>query len=226
MKNAVVILAVGLVALGAFYFYHQQTAREQLTAVRAQVVATSNLVVEAQKEVGAVKEQLVQQAGKTSALEKQVVTLGTEKARTEQQLQQARQEAAELQKKVAAEQDQITTMETEKQRLTGQLTTVNGRLATVQKELAELQETHRGTVKDIEALRDEKEALEMAKASLERRMNDLGALRDQIRYVKQQMWEQKVAEWKKAYAVLTAAGNKGFLFQQGQWRSVGKPAQP
>jgi hypothetical protein len=71
-------------------------------------------------------------------------------------------------------------------------------------------------------LRERETSLEMEKASLERQLNDLDALKAQIRVVKRRLWEQHVAEWKRQDAINAAKGNKGVMFKNGAW-SGAKP---
>jgi hypothetical protein len=66
----------------------------------------------------------------------------------------------------------------------------------------------------------------LERASLERQLNDLDALKSQIRVVKRRLWEKRIAEWKRQDEEAAARGNNGMLMKNGQWQTSPAPVKP
>ena len=76
---------------------------------------------------------------------------------------------------------------------------------------------------ELAQMRERQRALEQERASLERQLNDLDTLRSQVRKVKTELWQEKIAAWRQRDADKGAGGNRGVLMQGGQWQTVGTP---
>jgi chromosome segregation ATPase len=226
MKNVMLVLVIILLGIGVFYLFHRSPTSARPRAATGPATTVSDQPGTVPPDSDAIGGQLAQAIVRADQLARRVENLTGEKTRVEQQLTQTRQEASELRQNLAAEKNRQATSDAEKELLAREMTSLNQRLETAQRRLAELQQTHRGTVEQLDSLRDEKNRLEMSQASLERRLNDLDALREQVRLVKRQAWDRKVAEWKKADAAASRAGNKGVLLQNGEWRTVHSTGQP
>src|SRR5437773_174094 len=87
----------------------------------------------------------------------------------------------------------------------------------------ETRNAHTATEIELKGLHEREAALELEKASLERQLNDLDSLKAQIRIVKRRLWEEHIAEWKRQDQEAGVGGNKGMIFQKGQWLTTGKP---
>ncbi len=229
MKNVIIIiLAVALLLLGMLYIEglrsnrsvreHHVTVSNDLVRTTTQLVAITNQLTVTQTEVAAVKLQL---AARTTELEQRT----TEKVKTEEQLTQSRQQADAVRKDLLAAQQQIAEqakkigmLEVDRGHLVQQLGATSNQLAVVSSKFSDLERAHADALALIEKLRQRVMRLEMEKASLERRLNDLETLREQVRVVKQRLWEVKLAELKRQNEEGLAKGNRGFIMQEGQWK--------
>jgi chromosome segregation ATPase len=232
MKIAVIILAIVLVVVGLIALNSHHQAQEQLARAHEQIVAQSNEVAvaqgqteTAQAEAAGVKTQLQSQAVHVTTLEKSVQTLTAEKTAAQQEAQQFKTRADTLQSNLVAEGAKLASAETEKTRLLGQLGGVSNQLVVVGKQLGDLEKSHAATAAELQALRDQQEALEMEKKSLVRQLNDLDALKAQIRLVRQERWKERIADWKRSDEAGSASGNHGLLFKLGQWQTASPAAQ-
>ncbi len=212
MRAAVVILSIAVVILGALYIHNVSHPQLRTLVVTNQVVAP----VAPQGDVGDIKTQLEKQTARVTELEQQVGTLEIERKKIEDQLNQS-------QRSVQEGQSRIADLEAARQNLANQLTTVSSQLAAVQDQLSALKRTNAANEEQIRALNQQKAALEQEKTSLEARLNNLDSLRAEVRRVKHELWEQRVAEWKRQDAALAAKGNHGFLMQNGTWRVLARP---
>jgi len=247
MKNVIIIILA--VAVAVLAMLHMQGLRSSkvarpdgTTVSRGQGQSATSSVkgsdqLSAQAEVAVVKSQL---AARTTELEQRTV----EKAKTEEQLvqaqaqsrqqaesfrkeleaaQQAAQQAAEQQ--IAEQARKIKTLETERGQLKQSLTAASNQLGIVKKKLSDLEKAHAETLAMVEKLRQQVMRLEMENASLQRRLNDLEALREQVRIVKQRLWDAKLAELKRQNEEGLAKGNRGFIMQDGRW-TITAPQSP
>jgi chromosome segregation ATPase len=214
MKVVVILLAVGLLILGVLYFNESQNAK----ATHEQLVATSNQAVTTQLELASVKTQIIKRVAELES------TMTTEKAKADEQIGRLQERVKVVEQDLQDEKSKLVAVEDDRTKVVQQLNTVSNQLLNVRQHYADLARTHTGTEIELSALREREETLEMEKASLERQLNDLDALKAQIRLVKRQLWEKRVAEWKRQDQEASAAGNKGMIFQRGQWQTTGKPS--
>ena len=108
-------------------------------------------------------------------------------------------------------------MEKQNEKLTADIKTVNQQLAGVNQKLADLEKTHATTVGHLTAMREDYVALTKEKVSLESRLHDLTALKEQLQLVKQEIYQRKVDERKRLDRAEAALGNGGFLMKSGTW---------
>ncbi len=236
MKNLViVVLAVALALLGVL---HLQALRSSKTAAEKEAVASketaqtvmkyvtiTNELTVAQTETAAVKSQLV---ARTSELEQRTA----EKTKADEQLVQVQTQLRQqtetfrkdmeiaqqvAQRQITEQASKIKALETERGQLKQSLATTSNQLGVVKKKFSDLQREHTETLALVEKLRQQIMRLEMENASLQRRLNDLTALREQVRIVKQRMWDDKLAEVKHQNEEGLAKGNRGFILREGRW---------
>lgn len=239
MKNlSIVVLAIALAVLAVLHLrstrsataLHQQqvTASNELVQTLTRLVTVTNELSLAQTEMTAVKSQL---AVRTAELEQRTA----EKSKAEEQLAQSRQEVAALrteletikrtaQEQLAGKTAQIESLQRERQELNQSLQATSQQLGEVRKKFSELEKTHAETLALVDKLRQQVMRLEMENASLQRRLNDLEALREQLRIVKQRLWDMKLAEMKRQNEEGLAKGNRGFIMQGGRWTITAPPS--
>ena len=225
MKTAVVILAVVPVVLGALFLKQQQTGQYRLAATQEQLQVASNQLV-------ATTGELVVLRAETRA-QSQVITQWTEKVRLldkdrgqlASQLQQVQEQSQALthnlqvaEKAGEADKQRLADLQAEQAKLLTRGTALSSELASVKQQLARLEESNSAALADLKVLRQQKTALEMEKQSLEARLHDLDSLRAQIRLIKQEVWQARLAAYKRANAEGLAKGNRGELLHDGQWR--------
>jgi chromosome segregation ATPase len=216
MRIAVVILAIAVAVLGVLYFQSARRTQEPPIVVSPQVMAPET-------DVGDIKTQLQAQTARVTELEQKVGMLEIEKKKVEDQLGPMQHQVETLKKDFEAvqrsmqeEETKLTNLEADRKKLVTQLGAVSNELVSVQDQLAALGRTNAANEAQIKALRQQQVVLEQEKASLEHRLNDLDALRAQIRVVKGELREKKVEEWKRGDEELAARGNRGFLLKNGR----------
>jgi len=214
MKVLAILLAVGVLILGMLYFHESQNIK----TVREQLVTTSNQVVAAREETTTVKKEMT---GRVTELQS---TIGTEKAKADQQIGQLQERIKTVEQDLQDEKTKLASVEDQRGKVVEQLTTVSNQLFTVRQHYADLARTHTATEMELKAVSEREAALEMEKASLERQLNDLDALKTQIRLVKHRLWDERIAAWKRQDQEAAVGGNKGMIFQNGQWQTGRKPA--
>ena len=214
MKIVVAVLIVALAVLGAMYYQQGQDLRKQLDAAREQART-------AEAEVATVK---TQTAGRVAELEQSVTAIDAEKASSTTRVGELQQRLAAVERDLQDEKSKMTDLETQKAQVQTQLSTVSNQLQSVRQQLTSLEQTHQATEAELGALREREAALVLERASLERQLNDLDALKSQIRLVKRHLREQKIAEWKRQDELAAANGNNGLLLKNGQWLTTGKPS--
>jgi chromosome segregation ATPase len=188
----------------------RETERK-LEATQQELTITSNDLAAAHAETAQVRTQMQQKVGE---LEQNISKLTEENAQTEKQALSLKSELEntqrESQEKIAQQETKIGGLEQDKQALAKQI-------VEIRQDLADLEKTHATTVAHLQAMREEFVRLTDAKATLEAKLNNLKALKEQIRMVKQDMHEKKVAEWKRIDRAESALGNHGYLLKNGSW---------
>ena len=231
MKITIILLAIAGLVLAGLLIHTQQTAQTELAAAHAQLATTSNDLVVARTEVATVSTQLTNETARSASLEQKVQETQTANAQAEQKLQQSTQQLQALQKQldsakhaIMESEGKMSELDNRRQQLAVQLGAVSNQLVTVTQDLATARQTNTADDAQIKQLRQQQAALEMEKASLEWRLQDLDSLRGQIRLVKRELWDKKIAEWKQRDADAAAKGNHGLLLKNGVWTSAPKPA--
>ena len=217
MKVAVILLAVALLITGVLYYRQGDHARN----VSEQLAAASNQVVAAQTELLSVKTQMTD---RVKEMESALNAAKTEKVDAETRVGQLQERVRIVEQDLQDEKNKLTSVEDQRTQVVTQLTSVSNELTNVRGQLGDLQRTHAATEAELRVLRERETTLEMEKASLERQLNDLDALKAQIRIVKRQLWEKHIEEWKRQDQEAGLNGNKGLLFKNGQWQTGVKPA--
>jgi chromosome segregation ATPase len=204
---------------------HATQLTESLTAVTNELVLVTQQANEAKSVAQAKTEEATQ-------LHATVTRLETEKSSVESQLKLANERAAELSRnletartEIQQKESTVDSLEKTKANLDAQLAELNKQLAAVQKSLANLESEHTTTIGHLKAMREDYVKLTREKEDLEAKMNDLDALRAQVREVKRAMHEAKVAEQRRLDRIETTMGNSGFLMKQGAWQTDRQPGK-
>jgi chromosome segregation ATPase len=208
MKTLYAIVAgVAVVVLGILFFNANRETRHRLTLTQQQLTTASNDLASARNEIAAVRTEMHSQVDR---LQQSVTELTADKA-------QAKEQIETLSDALAGTRAELENLTRDKQRLTAEIAAVSDQLALVERNLAELEKTHATTVNHLTAMREEYVVLTKQKAALEAKLSDLKALKAQIREVKREMHERKVAELKRLDRAEMAMGNRGFLMKDGEW---------
>ena len=221
MKIALVILAIGLIVLGVLFVNYKQTATQQLTEANQKIDATteqlktvSNDVLVARVETVNVKTQM---EAKVEQLQQQVTTINSEKEKIQAQAQELTTKLDATKHDLEQEQAKVDGLEKQNQKLTAEIQSVNQQLAGVNQKLANLEKTHATTVGHLTAMREDYVALTKEKVSLESKLHDLTALKEQLQIVKEEIYQRKVDERKRLDRAEAAMGNAGFVMKNGNW---------
>ena len=201
-----------VLALGVLLWSNRETARKQLDTAQAQITTVSNEVKQVRSEM----------QERVAELQQTVTTLTEEKTAIRQQVDTLTNQLNEAQEKLQQSQQKVSSLESETQRLTGEIRAVTNQLTGVEQKLSALQETHATTVEHMQAMREDFTVLSKEKKDLDEKFHDLGALRTQVRNVKQDLHAQRIAERRRRDRADSAAGNAGFLLKAGQWTAVAK----
>ncbi|MEI8062863.1 MAG: hypothetical protein WCH84_02225 [Verrucomicrobiota bacterium] len=218
MKIVVIVLAVALVVFGVLYFQSDQARIAQakvLWSTQEQLTETSNQVVSVEVEMATIKKQMT---AHVEELESSLTTLGNDKNKIEARAKELQGRIEIVEKELTDEKAKVKAVEDERTQVTGKLTAVSNQLVTVRSQLSDLQKRHAGTEAELSGLRAKEGALESERDSLERRLNDLDELHEQIRVVKRRQREEHIAEWKKRDTSAGITGNRGVLMKDGQWQ--------
>ncbi len=229
MKIAVIILAIVAVVVGVMFFNARQTAdqrQQQLDSTVAQLTTVSNELTVARTETTVALGKVEEGTKHIAGLEQSVQSATAQKAEAEKQAQALKEQLTATQHNLEEEKARLAVVEGERNKLQEKLGTVTTQLTEVEKKLAGLEQTHKGTEAELEALRQQKVALEQERDSLNRKLNDLEVLKAQIRTLRKEQWEQKIAEWRRRDEEAAAGGNQGVLLSDGEWKTAPFAAQP
>ena len=196
----------------------RETERK-LEATQQELTVTSNDLTAARAETAQVKTQMQAKVGE---LEQNISKLTEEKAQTETQVSSLKSELENTQResreKIAQQEAKIGGLEQDKQDLAKQI-------AGVKQDLADLEKTHATTVAHLQAMRQEYVKLTDEKTTLEAKLNDLKALKEQINVVKREIHAKKVEERKRLDRAEFAMGNHGYLLKNGSWVIAHEPGK-
>lgn len=210
MKLALGILVAVVLALGILWWSSKETARKQMSEAREQLTTVSNEVTQVRSEMQT----------RAAELQQTVTTLTAEKSAIEQQVGSLTNQLSEAQAKLEQEHQKVGSLESETERLTGEIQAVTNQLTGVEQKLTTLQETHATTVEHMQAMREDFTVLSREKKNLDEKFHDLGALKTQIRNVKQDVHAQRIAERRRSDRAESVEGNAGYLMKAGQWMAV------
>lgn len=205
MKALAAVLALVVAVLAVLFFSARQAAQKQIADARADAAARSNEVVAAQTQIAQLQQSATEERARTEQL---LGTLTNQLAAAQTEAQEKQTRIDELEKKGGA-------LESEIDVVTRQLMDVDGKLA-------DLEQVHEGTVENLKAMREDYVRLTKEKATLEAKLHNLKALKEQIRVVKEELHAQRVAESQRIERAQTALGNGGFVMKGGTWVSVPK----
>jgi chromosome segregation ATPase len=211
MKRNQMALAAGVLGVALLLVGCGRETEKKLEATQQELTIATNDLAAAHAETALVKTQMEQRVGE---LQQNISRLTEEKAETEKQVSSLKSELEDTrrvsQEKMAQQEAKIDGLEQDKEALTKQI-------AGVRQDLADLERTHATTVAHLQAMREEYVKLTDANATLEAKLNNLKALKEQIRVVKQEMHEKRVEERKRLDRAEFAMGNHGYLLRDGSW---------
>lgn len=184
-----VVLVAACLGLGAWLY---QTRKQAAEAKQAHAVKADQLSAELVRAEMKLQEQLKVNASLETNLAQRVSELGlvsnklafvaTELSRTEGEAKAAMDKARQ---EIAAREKQIEGLEGEKDDLTRRMQDLTGRIGTLQSQITETERRLASSEGDREGLRRELRRLLAEKAALEQRFNDLAAVRDQLRALRE-----------------------------------------
>lgn len=230
MKGAVIILTITAVVLVGLLLYTRQTTHAQLVVAHAQLVvaheelaATSHDLATARTALTNVSTQFQNQKAHGAELEQRVQANEAAKTRIEQQLKQTSNSLQSARHAILANENQMAGLDATRRQLVDQLGAVSNQLVSVTQDLTVARKTNTANETQLRVLRAQQTALEMEKASLDRRLNNLDSLRQQIRLLKRELAAKKISEWKQRDTEAAVGGNHGLLLKNGSWTTVPKP---
>jgi hypothetical protein len=210
MRPVIILLGVLTIVLGVVCIQQRHADRDHLSAAQEQARITSDTLRAAQIELTTFKSQMVQQV---TTLEGAVATAEQQRRQAQQQTETLKQELAAARKAAQEQKDQLTTLEQEKEKLVAESAAIAEQLRTAKQQLAAQEKAPPAAGGQPNTLSDQQVRLELA--SLKARWNNLAALQAQVRVVKKQLEEERIAK-----------GNRGILLHDGKWNTATPEAHP
>jgi len=212
MKNRIIGLTVSAVSAAILLSGCGRETEQKLEQTQQQLAAATNEIAATRAELTEVKTKMEAQV---SELKQTVSKLTDEKAEAEKTVSSLKGELESTQQQ----------FQQDKANLTDQLKQVTDRLTEVDRKLADLEKTHATTVAHLQAMREEYVKLTNEKSALEAMLHDLRSLKEQIRIVKQEMYNKRVEERKRLDRAEFAMGNHGYLLKDGSWVTPRTPGK-
>lgn len=184
-----VALVVACAGLGAWLYQVRQEADQQRKANAARVdqlsadLVRSEMKLQEQVKVNASLEtNLAQRVSEVGLFSNKLAFVTTELSRTEGEARAAMEKARQ---DIAAREKQIQGLEVEKDDLSKRMQDLTSRIGTLQSQITETERRLATSEGDREGLRKELRRLMAEKATLEQRFNDLAAVREQLRALRE-----------------------------------------
>lgn len=190
-KTITIVLIIAALGLGAGWFVTSKKATDERVVAESRIIALSNDVfattvkLTEQQKVNVHLETTLGQRGEELKLTSNKLTAVTgELAKTEADAKAAAEKAkAELDERNA----KITELEGQKDELTKKMDGLNTRITGLAGQIRETERKLAASEGDRELLQKELKRLLAEKAELERKFQDLAALRDQVRKLKEEL---------------------------------------
>ena len=224
-----VALVLACVGMGAWVYRVRQQAEAQKMADAAKADQLSGELVRAEMKL---QEQVKVNASLETNLARRIAEVGlfsnklafvaSELSRTEGEAKAAMEKARN---DIAAREKQIEGLENEKDDLSNRMQELTSRIGTLQAQITDTERRLSTSEGDREGLRRELRRLLAEKAALEQRFNDLAAVRDQLRTLREAAYVARRMETIRNGVVST--DRKGAqLLQEGIRRQVPMAAEP
>ncbi|MDX1952735.1 MAG: hypothetical protein SFY81_11180 [Verrucomicrobiota bacterium] len=198
-KPMVVLLIVVCLLLSGSLYYRHINAEKKVAADAATIKHLSNQVMQAKESLS--EQQLVNASLETNLIVSQdeiqrisnsLVNISSNLAKTEAQAKAAAEAAAaEMAKRDA----RISELEGQRDDLTRRMTELNGAITGLETEITETQRKLAASEGDRAFLLKELKRLQNEKLELERQFNDLAALRDQVRKLRDELSISRRLDW-------------------------------
>jgi chromosome segregation ATPase len=224
------ILIAGLIVLaGACVWLWMAWQRSQegerqtrlvLDGARGELVVARDELAKTRAEAAASEERWKQQ---TEALGRDIAKLNADKQKMLADMESFQTQLELAEAELEHEQEKVEIYEDANMKLEANLQIVQGNLKKSEEQVAALLQTNRVIVGHLTAIREDYVALRSKSAELESKLNDLDALKEQMKTVKLAMRNDRVEERKRIDRGESATGNAGFLMRQGQWVDGYKP---
>jgi uncharacterized protein (DUF3084 family) len=211
-KLILIILVVAIVALViAIFWVHDKgkkdlgQAQRDLTDLKVEVdVLNTNLRTK--------KEELQQKEEAEAALKTRLEQAARDKQAVEQQLAAATNDLFKASAKLENVNKTVTALTTDKKNLQGQVSDLNSKLASLDQKITTLEDELDRGEKNRELLLRELAAVRLDKANLEKKFNDIGAVRDQYRVLRHDEILENRRRW-------IAQGYDGFYVKSGVYEA-------
>ena len=198
-KTGIVVLVILCLALGVLLLVRHSRAANEREAAQASILQLSNRLVKVegdlneQKVVNVTLEtNLAVRTAEVESYSNKLVTTSTTLAKTEVEAKAAAEAAKEA---IARRDAKISELEGQNDVLTKQMGDLNTAIAGLETRIQDTQKKLAATEGDRELLLKELKRLQAEKAELERQFNDLAALRDQVRKLKDELSIARRLEW-------------------------------
>ncbi len=222
-----VAMAVACIGLSAWIYQVQKQAqdRRQADAARsdqlsADLVRTEMKLQEQVKVNASLETNLVRRSAEVTLLSNKLAFVASELSRTEGEAKAAMEKARD---EIAARQRQVDGLESEKDDLARRMQELTSRIGSLQGQIADTERRLATSEGDRDGLRKELRRLLAEKAALEQRFNDLAAVRDQLRTLRDAAYVARRMETLRNGVVSTDI--KGAQLLQGGIRRATAVAQ-
>lgn len=182
-------LVVTCAGLGAWLYQVRQQAEVQRKAAVAKTDLLSADLVRAEMKLqeqvkvnASLETNLAQRVAELGLFSNKLAFVANELSRTEGEAKAAMEKARQ---EIAAREKQIQGLEGEKDDLSKRMQELTSRIGTLQSQISETERKLAASEGDREGLRRELRRLMAEKATLEQRFNDLAAVRDQLRALRE-----------------------------------------
>ena len=214
MKPKVIITVLGVVCglLAILLLRQHKVAEDQHRSATASLITLSNDLVQTSSRLGEqqkvnviLETNLIVTTGVVEVYSNQVLQLSNTLVKTEAQAKVAAETA---EKEIAKRDAEISRREKEADDLTQRMSALNGTITNLEQAIADTTRKLAASEGDRELLLKELKRLQAEKAELERQFNDLAALREQVKKLKEELSIARRIEWIKRglYGVTTQKG--------------------
>jgi chromosome segregation ATPase len=201
MAFSIVLLVLCVVLAGLLYVQQKRNVQQQ-TATVTKVVTLSNeltkassSLLEEKNEKETLQTNLLEQAQQIQSISNELVSVTEKLAKVEVEAKTAAQAAQAAQEEVAKRDNKILELEGQREDLTKRMGDLTNSISGLEQMIAATEKKLQASEGDRTFLLRELKRLQSEKAELEKQLNSLAFLRDQVRKLREELSVQRKLDW-------------------------------